>query len=49
MYWLTYAWSESDVKGVETRQSKISDLDLSVAVDQDVGWFEVAVQHHVAV
>lgn len=45
----TYTRSEGDVEGVDACQSKVCDLDFSAAADQDVSWFQVAVQHHVCV
>lgn len=46
---LTYAWSQRHVEGVDAGQSKVGDLDLSAAADQNVVGLQVAVHHHVCV
>lgn len=46
---LTYTWSQSHVEGVDAGQSKVGDLDLPAAADQNVVGLQVAVHHHVCV
>lgn len=46
---LTYTWSQSHVEGIDAGQSKVGDLDLSAAADQNVVGLQVAVHHHVSV
>ena len=49
MRFFAYLWSQGNIEGVDACQSKVSNLEVSAAADQEVLWLQVTVHHVVGV